>query len=199
MIKPALKFSLTFIILVLLSAPTAAADIRAAHPFLKPFFKVDVFDPPLSTHGYFFRGLTPDYPPVQPIAARGRWVILNLWATWCAPCLAELPQFATLHAQTESVDIWAVSVDKNLNQRALNSLPNQLAISGLPLYHDYARTVSSPINTRSLPATLIIDPSGQVRAALYGQNEWASPDAHDFIATLPRLWPTKTYVKTTPP
>lgn len=189
MLKPALKLIGVLVVLAVMAGAAQARDIRAAHPFLKDFFKVDGVDPPLSSNAFFFRGLAADTLPVQPTAVRGHWLIINVWATWCAPCLYELPGFDVLQAANPGLRVWAVSVDTVLDPRAMAATQKRLGLVHVPLYHDYGRVLAQVMNTKSLPATMVIDPKGQIRAVLYGQNDWSGAEAHGFINALPDVWP----------
>jgi thiol-disulfide isomerase/thioredoxin len=189
MVKPAVKFVFLFLAVGLFSGAVYAQDVRTAHPFLKSFFKVDMVDPPMSSNVFFFRGITPDIPPVQPLAARGHWLIVNVWATWCAPCLYELPGFDVLQAANLDIRVWAVSVDKALDPRAMAAIQKRLGMAHVSLYHDYGRVLDRAINTKSLPATMVIDPAGQVRVVLYGQNDWGGAMAQSFMDDLSQLFP----------
>jgi thiol-disulfide isomerase/thioredoxin len=163
----------------LVPTPGAAAP---THPFLKDFYRVE--RKAVSTTSLFFRSLNLDDPPAQTISHRGQWLILNIWATWCAPCLAELPGLDQLAARNPSLAIWAVSVDETLSLGQMTATQKRLNLASLPLLHDANKTLPGLVNTRALPATLIIDPTGQARLALYGGTDWSSPAAQDFIQNL---------------
>ena len=201
---PMLAFRLCLMLVALLCIVhgAQAAGWRDAHPFLKKFYKIDVFSPPLNTNVLAFQAETADAPAVTITSARGHWLILNIWATWCAPCLYELPFFDTLQAQNADLAVWAVSVDQAMDPRVLTATRKRFGLNNIALMHDTMGQLPKMIDTTKLPATLIIDPNGQIHTVLYGQGNWASDTAADFVAALPHLWapgppPDPIYVKQT--
>jgi thiol-disulfide isomerase/thioredoxin len=117
---------------------------------------------------------------------KGKAVVVNLWATWCAPCVAELPTLAKLAEATqgEPVVILPVSLDRE-DDRA-NAEAFIAKRPPLPFYNDakfaLAYQVSPP--AQGLPTTLLIDPTGKVRARVAGGADWSGPDARSVVEAL---------------
>lgn len=114
---------------------------------------------------------------------RGKIVLLNFWASWCAPCKVEFPQFITLAGQREDVVILAVSVDHNAQamQRFLDEygrLPSNFIIA-----HDPKKAIALDLfQTLRYPETILIGPDGSLRRKFVGlEVKW---DAPDFISSL---------------
>ena len=175
---------IVFCVLALLGPVPAHAD---ATPFTKQFFKIKVFDPPLSITDIFF--LQPkQQAPLQMSSLRGKWVILNVWATWCAPCMIELPKLDRLNAAAVSngsnYAVLAVSVDQKMTADRLGYYLIRARAPGLAPLHDTVQVLSNKLDTGLLPVTYIVDPSGAVRVGLYGAAEWDSQQAVNFAQNL---------------
>ena len=104
----------------------------------------------------------------------GRPVVLNLWATWCAPCVAELPALAALAADPAIV-VLPLSTDRG-GAAAVRRFLAAHAID-LPILADPTGESARVLGARGLPTTLVIDRQGRERARLEGAFDWASPDA----------------------
>ena len=169
--------------------PTVARSEEAfsTHPFLKSFYRVEYLNPRISTDSWTFVGMNAAVPPAPPSAMRGRWGVVNIWATWCAPCLYELPKLNTLAtALTGSDDpyIWAVSVDREVSRARLGTYITRFGLDRLGAFQDAGGDVRRVLNVDQLPVTFVIGPDGGVRAALYGAAEWDSAAAVDFVRGL---------------
>lgn len=172
-----------FVILLcaLLWPVTVQANPRA---FLAEFYKIEAFDPPSGTGDLFF-AQPGDAAPFSMAAVRGRWTVLNLWATWCAPCVAELPALNRLaRVQDDGVDVLAVSVDRKMNADRIAYYLKRWRVEAITPLHDTARLLPSRLDTERLPVTYLIDPKGRVRVALYGRAKWDGQQAADFLAGL---------------
>ena len=106
---------------------------------------------------------------------KGRYVLLNLWATWCAPCVAELPALSRLAAFAPGIRVVAVNTDRG-DVDAAGFLKEHSA-SGLAVYKDSDRVMMRSFVTPTLPVTLLIDPDGKVVARADGPAEWDNPEA----------------------
>jgi len=114
-------------------------------------------------------------------AFKGKVVVLNLWATWCAPCVTEMPTLAALQRGYEGKDVIVVpvSVDRP------DDLPDAKSFidvhEPLPLYHDPKFSVPSAFGVKGLPATIVLDRKGREIARLTGESDWNSPEARALI------------------
>ncbi len=109
---------------------------------------------------------------------RGRVVLLNLWATWCAPCRREMPALDQLQADLggDDFEVVALSVDRKgaeVSQKFLD----EVGASNLALYIDDTSRAMFELRARGLPATFLIDREGRIIGRLIGPTEWASEDA----------------------
>lgn len=113
---------------------------------------------------------------------RGRFVLLNLWATWCVPCRQEMPALDALQAKLGGPDFEVVAV--NIDTRDLDKPKawlKEVGINRLAFYADPEAKVFQDLKAAGrafgMPTTLLIDPQGCEIANLAGPAEWASEDA----------------------
>jgi thiol-disulfide isomerase/thioredoxin len=113
---------------------------------------------------------------------KGKIVILNLWATWCAPCVKEMPSLERLAARLppDRFAVVAVSQDKGGAAIARPFL-DRIGVRRLPLYLDPNGRVSRDLGVRGFPTTILIARNGTVLAKLEGPAEW---DSEEMIAYL---------------
>ena len=114
---------------------------------------------------------------------QGQFVVLNLWATWCAPCVAELPALA--RAQDMLGDD-ALILPVDMEKKSVEEISAFLADNGagsLPTYidSDYALMQAFEAFTVGLPYTIFIDADGQQIATASGPQEWDDPEAVEYI------------------
>ena len=113
---------------------------------------------------------------------RGRVVLLNIWATWCGPCVSEMPSLDRLQAlhQGDGLAVLAVSIDRQ-GPSTVRRFFAQTGIRNLPLYLDADGATARAFGARSIPTTLLIDRDGNVVGSLVGAMQWDSPDALSLI------------------
>ena len=132
-----------------------------------------------------------DNPPAQPTGAiltgegetltladkRGKVLLVNFWATWCAPCLTEMPALDALQADlgSDRFEVVAISMDRTIDQAREFYAQNEL--THLALYHDQSFQAALDAGGRGLPLTILYDPYGQEIGRLDGPAEWHSEDA----------------------
>ncbi len=122
---------------------------------------------------------------------RGRVVVLNFWATWCAPCITEMPTLARLQQAfaTESVVVVPVSVDRAGDQAFARTRLAELSGGVLPFYGDPGMGTVFEMQARGFPTTIVFDAEGREVARLAGEADWASPQAVDLVAAVARTEP----------
>ena len=119
---------------------------------------------------------------------RGRTVLFNLWATWCAPCRQEMPALDELQAKLGGADfqVVAVNIDTRNPEKAVAWL-REAKIQHLGYYADPSAKVFQDLKAAGkafgMPTTLLIDPQGCELATLAGPAEWAGADAMRLIET----------------
>ena len=140
-------------------------------------------DEPAAMPAITFNG--PDGKPRTLTDWRGKVVLLNLWATWCAPCRREMPHLDRLKAKLggENFDVVAVSVDRGGAEKPKAFLA-EMGISALQLYQDPTAQLGFTLMAIGMPATLLIDREGREIGRLVGPAEWDGPDAVRLIQSL---------------
>lgn len=109
---------------------------------------------------------------------KGKAILLNLWATWCAPCREEMPALDRLQNQLGSnkFEVVALSVDRGGAEKSQQFL-DKINVKNLNLYVDEKAGSSSALKVIGMPTTLLIDADGREVGRLVGPAEWDSTDA----------------------
>ena len=112
----------------------------------------------------------------HPLASyKGHYVLLNMWATYCIPCVAELPALAKLKAAVPGLTVLAVNMDRpQVDAVGFLKSHNVAALGSL---RDGDTALMRSFTVFALPTTVLIDPKGKVIGRAEGPAEWASPDA----------------------
>lgn len=115
-------------------------------------------------------------------AFKGKVVLLNLWATWCAPCRHEMPALDGLQAALggEDFEVVALSVDAG-DQSKPRVFYDEVGIENLALYQDTKARAHVTLGAFGLPTTLLLDREGRMIGKLVGPAEWASAEAQALI------------------
>ncbi len=113
---------------------------------------------------------------------QGKVVLLNLWATWCAPCRKEMPSLDRLQAElgSDKFEVVAVSADKTGVAGAKRFL-DQIKVEKLGVYADPTVRIHSGLKAIGMPATLLLDAKGREIGRLVGPAEWDSDEAKTLI------------------
>jgi thiol-disulfide isomerase/thioredoxin len=106
---------------------------------------------------------------------KGRYVLVNLWATWCAPCVAELPSLARLAAHAPGLKVLAINTDHEKVDAA--GFLKSHGAGSLPVYLDSERMMLRSFVVPGLPTTILVGPDGKVVARAEGPAEWGSKEA----------------------
>jgi thiol-disulfide isomerase/thioredoxin len=108
----------------------------------------------------------------------GRGLVLNLWATWCVPCVAELPALAVLagRAAADGILVLPLSSDRG-GAAVVAAFYQKHGITGLPVWLDPKGAAQQEWGARGIPTTLIVDRKGRERARTEGSVDWASDAA----------------------
>lgn len=113
---------------------------------------------------------------------RGRVVLLNLWATWCAPCRREMPTLDRLQAMLggPAFEVVALSVDRE-GVPPVAAFYEELGLEALAIYVDSSTRAMRALGALGLPTTLLLDREGNEVGRLLGPAEWDSPEMVAFI------------------
>ena len=165
---------------VQVGAQTPAAAGQAP-PLLGAFGdNFTLLDPPVPAPLETFAAL--DGTPVRLADFKGRVVVLNFWATWCPPCIREMPSLDRLQAALEDrgLAVLAVSIDRG-GAKVIRPFAERLGLERLGLYHDSKAALFKAFGVTGLPTTFLIDRRGQIVGAYPGAAEWDGPEARALI------------------
>ena len=117
-------------------------------------------------------------------ALRGRAVLINFWATWCAPCKEEMPTLQTLaELEGESLAVLAVNVREPLPRVVRYVQSAGLTFTVLP---DPRGTITSAWGMKVFPTTVLIDTTGRAQRVVSGAVDWTGAQAQQWVAALRR-------------
>lgn len=107
---------------------------------------------------------------------KGRWVLLNFWATWCAPCRHEMPSLARLQMAMPDLVVVPVATGRN-SVTGIQKFFAEAEVTVLPMLRDPKSELARSMAVLGLPVTVILDPEGREVARLIGDAEWDAPEA----------------------
>jgi peroxiredoxin len=114
---------------------------------------------------------------------RGQVVLLNFWATWCPPCVAEMPSLERLHRQFEERGLLVLGVSVDQDATAYENFLTTYNIT-FPNYRDPEKRISTLYGTFMYPETYIIDREGRLVRKVIGPLDWDDPQVVDFLTRL---------------
>ena len=115
----------------------------------------------------------------------GKYVLLNFWATWCAPCRKEMPMLSSLQDEFggERFEVVTVATGRN-PPPAIKAFFDEIGVANLPKIRDPKQKLARERAILGLPITVILDPDGREIARMRGDADWASDSARAIIAAL---------------
>jgi thiol-disulfide isomerase/thioredoxin len=116
---------------------------------------------------------------------RGKYLLVNFWATWCAPCLKEMPQLDALQKEFGGDDFQVLTIATGRNQpAAITRFFKKADITALPVLTDAKQELAREMDVLGLPVTLVLDRQGREVARMVGAAEWYGDSARAIIAAL---------------
>ncbi len=116
---------------------------------------------------------------------RGRVVLVNFWATWCAPCREEMPSLDALEAEMGGEDFAVLTIAAGRNPvPAIQKFYEEQGIENLPLLKDERQVLARGMGVMGLPVSVLIDREGMEVARVIGELDWADPAVKDVIAQM---------------
>ncbi len=127
--------------------------------------------------------MTADGRPLSLQALRGKVVLVNFWATWCEPCIREMPSLQQLRDQLHADGFEVLAVNYQEGPARINSFIEKLQLS-LPVVRDTDGSVARAWGARIFPANYLVDRAGNIRHSMSGAADWTSPSLVSTIRTL---------------
>lgn len=167
------------------SCTVELAAAQAAKPHAKG--EVAAFIPaqaPLKLDDLVFKGN--EDQDIAMTSFAGRTVLVNLWATWCAPCRKEMPALNDLQVDMggDDFEVVAINLDRGGPEKPKAFL-QEVGATDLTYYHDSSNDILKTLRTKAratgLPTTILVGPTGCEIGTMYGPAEWASGEAKALI------------------
>ena len=114
---------------------------------------------------------------------RGQVVVLNFWATWCPPCVEEMPSLVEMQRRMKAKGVTVVAVSVDVDQNAYRQFLKDHNVSLLTV-RDPNQKSSNLYGTFKFPETYVIDRQGVMRRKFIGAVDWTAPEITDFLGKL---------------
>ncbi len=166
-----------------LAANAALADTAALEAMREGTMKKLLFtDPaPVSTKSFTHA----DGGAFTLAEFQGKHVLVNFWATWCAPCRKEMPMLSELQTEFGGDEFAVVTIATGRNDlNGIKRFFDEVEVDNLPLYLDPKQALARDMAVLGLPITVILDPEGREIARMRGDAEWNSESAKAIISAL---------------
>lgn len=169
----------------IMAPTTVVADMEAAALLREGDMKKLIFhEVPEATSNAAYQ-LADDAGTQTLEAYQGKYILLNFWATWCAPCRKEMPQLSELQAEFGGDDFEVVTIATGRNSpEGIKKFFAEISVDNLPRHQDPKQALASQMGIFGLPITVLIDPEGREVARLRGDADWSSESAKAVIGTV---------------
>lgn len=125
--------------------------------------------------------LTDGSQSVDLAKLRGKIVLLNFWASWCPPCIEELPTLMELHRRMPEVVVVAISIDEDPEKYQRFLTKNHVDLLSV---RDPSQKIETMYGTVQIPETYVIDRQGKLRRKFVSAQNWTSPEIMEYLAKL---------------
>jgi thiol-disulfide isomerase/thioredoxin len=117
--------------------------------------------------------------------ARGRWLFVHFWASWCGPCRREMPTIQAIFPEFDASQLEIVLINTAESEDTVFSFLAEVAPDITPLM-DTDGLVTEQWQPRGLPATFFVDPEGRLQYLALGGRPWDTPEYLEFVQRLVR-------------
>lgn len=168
-----------------LGASPALADMDAAIAAREGDMKKLVFHPQATEAGTAEFQLADGAGTMTLAEYQGKVVVLNFWATWCAPCRKEMPHLSQLQSELGGSDFEVVTIATGRNSpKGIKKFFEEIGVDNLPRHQDPRQKLAAEMAVFGLPITVILDAQGREIARLRGDADWASDSAFAVVRAL---------------
>ena len=165
------------------TANTAVADVAAAEAAREGTMKKLLFSDPVAVSEIAFTDTTGTGMTLSNF--KGKTVLVNFWATWCAPCRKEMPMLSELQTEFAGDDFEVVTIATGRNSLpGIRKFFEDVGVENLPIYLDPKSALGRDMGVLGLPITIILNPEGQEIARMRGDAEWNGESAKSVIRAL---------------
>ena len=127
-----------------------------------------------------FAGKLPDEKTVNLKDYRGRFILLNFWATWCSPCLKEMPDFEKAYQKMGQEKLIVLAVGMGEDTKKISKFAEKYGFT-FPMVADPKLEITNLYGVKNIPVTYLIDQEGVVLGSAIGIRDGAIPDLLAFI------------------
>jgi thiol-disulfide isomerase/thioredoxin len=155
------------------ASPPADAGVEAAGPGPAPAAAPEAVPPAIpgvvdtTAEAPRFAGTTVDGKPYDLAAQRGRWVVVNFWATWCGPCLKEMPELSALHTMRAQIEVVGLAYE-DITAEDMRAFLHERPVSYPIVILDPMSPPQDFATPRGLPTTYLLAPDGKVARHFLG-------------------------------
>lgn len=165
-------------------ANVGSADARAAEAMREGDMRKLIFHsaPIASSEAPF---MSEDGQQMTLADFQGKHIVLNFWATWCAPCRHEMPHLSALQDAMGGDQMEVVTIATGRNPLpGMQRFFAEIDVDNLPLHTDARQSLARSLGVLGLPVTIILDPEGNEIARMQGDADWSSENALEIMRTL---------------
>ena len=122
-----------------------------------------------------------DGEPMRLTAYRGQVVLVNVWATWCPPCIAEMPSLNTLQETKGGADFQVITISLDRTAAEAKAWLDKKNLTALRSWHDGTYQLNGAAQLPGLPTSILYDRAGNEVARIPGEVDWASSEAANLV------------------
>lgn len=114
---------------------------------------------------------------------KGKWVLLNFWASWCPPCVQETPSLNRLQDELRDKGLVVIGISEDESKEAYDAFIERFGIT-FPTVRDTSKTVKIQYGTQLIPDSYLINPEGYVVRKYVGPENWMRPEVLNYFRSL---------------